>query len=407
MTTAGSTINLFYNTPVMQKVFGVLGFVWVSLFAVLFGRKLYMRRQRMQVFAGNIPEEDAETEAMFKEICTQLGISGKVSLYRNDSVKMAYMTYWHGYAVVLPLERYTREETAVILYHELCHYLNRDLYVGTVSCMVSLLHAINPLVPVMLRQLDLACEEYCDRRACQEGAAIFSEKKYFWTILKVLAEEGKRERYNLFMLADTIGDYEKRVLCMKRYHEHGGIKKKMAVTLSICFLAGSSITALATGECITKVYAMVARATDTRADENEGVVGSIEDDGAIHDGDMTVQFTRIYDLYPEDVIMIGEEGIEAVEDCIYINWLIESGKTGMTAGFLEDETGKISIMIIADSDDIRYQMGVKDSNEIMEYVEGTGTLQHDFLISKKGNYYFFVTNLDSTRELQIKGTVIK
>lgn len=224
MTTAGSAVNLFYNTPMMQRVFAILGLVWITLFVVLIVRKLYQRHERMRIFDGNIPEEDAEVEAMFEEICDQLGIAGQVSLYRNDMVKMAYMLYWHGHAVVLPLKRYTREEMAVLLYHELCHYVNRDFYVKTVSCIVSLLHVINPFVPSMLKQLDLACEEYCDRCACQKGAELFSEKEYFQTILHVLNEEEKKERYNLLMLADTRSDFEKRVLCMKRFHERGGIK---------------------------------------------------------------------------------------------------------------------------------------------------------------------------------------
>ena len=121
MTTAGSAVNLFYNTPMMQRVFAILGLVWITLFVVLIVRKLYQRHERMRIFDGNIPEEDAEVEAMFEEICDQLGIAGQVSLYRNDMVKMAYMLYWHGHAVVLPLKRYTREEMAVLLYHELCH----------------------------------------------------------------------------------------------------------------------------------------------------------------------------------------------------------------------------------------------------------------------------------------------
>ena len=407
MPTAGGNINLFYNTPSMRKVCAVLGCIWILLFVVLFVWKIYRRSRWMRVFDGNIPEEDAETRAMFEEISSRLGIAGKVSLYRNDSVKMACLTYWHGYAVVLPLERYTREETAVILYHELCHYLNRDLYVGTVSCIVSLLHVVNPLVPVMLRQLDLVCEEYCDRRACQEGAEIFSEKEYFRTILKVLVEEGKRERYNLFTLADTIGEYERRVQCMKRYHEHGGIKKGTALVLSVCFLVGSSITALAAGDGMTEAYAKAVEATDVRVDVIEEAVNVPEDSDAMSDEEVIEEFARLYDLNPDDVIMMGEDGIESVGDFIGIDWRLEPGKTGMTSGFSKEVGSKITITTVGEPDTIKYQMGVKDPDEIMRYVEGTGTLQHDFSVSIKGRYYFFVTNLDSSKEIRVKGTVIK
>ncbi len=404
---AGSTINLFYNTPSMRKLCAALACIWLFLFVVLFIRKMYKRGYWMRMFDGNIPEEDAETQAMFERICSQLGITGKVSLYRNDSAKMSYMTYWHGYAVVLPLERYTKEETAVILYHELCHYLNRDLYVGTVSCIVSLLHVFNPLVPIMLRQLDLACEEYCDRRACQEGAEMFSEKEYFRTILKMLSGERKRERYNLFALADTIGEFERRVQCMKRYHEHGGIKKGTAVVLSVCFLIGSSITALAAGDGMTEAYAKAAEATDARAEDNAVAVELDGEAVEMSDEEVIEEFARMYDLNPDDVTMMGEDDLETVGDFIAIDWPLEPGKTVMTSGFSKDVGSKITITTVGEPNDIKYQMGVKDPNELMRYVEGTGTLCHDFQVSIKGRYYFFVTNIDKSREIQVKGTVIK
>lgn len=327
MTTAGSAVNLFYNTPMMQRVFAILGFVWITLFVVLIVRKLYQRHERMRIFDGNIPEEDAEVEAMFEEICDQLGIAGQVSLYRNDMVKMAYMLYWHGHAVVLPLKRYTREEMAVLLYHELCHYLNRDLYVKTVSCIVSLLHVINPFVSSMLKQLDLACEEYCDRCACQEGAELFSEKEYFQTILHVLNEEEKKERYNLLMLADTRSDFEKRVLCMKRFHERGGIKKGTALVLSICFLTGSSMAALLAGAGMAKTYRVAAQATDTRAVDNEEALVSADGIDTASDGEMCEEFTRMYDLDADNVIVIGQEEI-VTGACIYIDWALAQVRRG-------------------------------------------------------------------------------
>ncbi len=407
MSTTGSAVNLFYNTPMMQRVFAILGFVWITLFVVLIVRKLYHRHQWMRVFDGNIPEEDAEVEAMFAEICAQLGITGQVSLYRNDMVKMAYMLYWHGYAVVLPLKRYTREEIAVLLYHELCHYLNRDLYVKTVSCIVSLLHVINPLMPSMLKQLNLACEEYCDRCACQEGVELFSEKEYFQTILHVLNEEEKKERYDLLMLADTRSDFEKRVLCMKRFHERGGIKKGTALVLSVCFLIGSSMAALLAGAGMAEAYSIAAQATDIRAVDSEESLVSAEEVDAASDGEMREELTRVYDLDVDTVIMMEEEGTEIVEDFINIDWALAPGKTGMTLDFSEDIGDIITATTMSDANDINYRMGIKDSNGLIRYVEGAGSIKYDFVITLQGEYSFFVTNLDSSRDLQIKGTVIE
>lgn len=194
---------------------------------------------------------------------------------------------------------------------------------------------------------------------------------------------------------------------MKRYHEHGGIKKGTALVLSVCFLVGSSITALAAGDGMTEAYAKAVEATDTRAEDSE-VSTALEGEAAeMSDEEVIEEFARMYDLDPDDVIMMGEEGVETVGDYIYIDWKLEAGKTGMTSGFSKEEGSKTSIMTVGDPDDIKYQMGIKDPNELMRYVEGTGTLQHDFAISIKGRYYFFVTNLDSSREIRVKGSVIK
>lgn len=410
MSTSGGDINLFYNTPSMRMLGAALACGWLDLFLVVFVDKLNTRYEWMKLFCGNIPEESAETQKIFDEICVQLGISGKILLHRNDLLKMPCITYnhsYHGFAVVLPLECYTKKETAVILYHELCHYLNHDLFIGTTSCIVSLLHVFNPLVPKILKQMNLVCEEYCDQRACQEGSKMFSEKEYFRTILKFLEEEGKRERYNLFMLADTISDYERRVQCMKRYHEYGGFKKGMSRLLSACFLLGSSSIALIAGDSMTKGYTAVAEATDNRTVDNEAFAYAMETAEPMSDTEGLKEFRRMYDLDSKDVIIMGEDDIEPVGGFTGIDWKLAPGKTGIAFGSLKKGGETISIMTVGDSDNIVYQMGIKDPEEYIRYVEGIGHLSCEFSIKIDGEYYFFVTNLDKSRELKVKGTIIK
>lgn len=401
--TAGLPNNLFYSTPTMRQACAVLGCIWILLFLGLLAYKMYVRFRWMMVFRGNIPEEDAGTAAMFEEICRRLGISGRVSLYRNDSVEMPCITYAHGFAVVLPLRCYTEKETAVILYHELCHYLSGDIYLKTASCIVALLHVVNPAAHAMLRRLSLVCEECCDRMACEKGEGVFSRKEYFLTILNALSEEGKRERYNLFLLADTIGDYERRVQSMREYRVHGRLKKGTAVLLSACFLFGSSMTALAAGEGITAAYGKAADVTDARAEEGSDTAAVMETAATVSDEELLEEFARAYDLDPDDVILMGEEGIETVGDSFYIDWKIPAGKTGMTGSFPRDNGGKVRAMTSGDPTNIRYQMGIKDPNDLMRYVEGTGTMSHEFSISITGRYCFFVTNLGS-EELHVQGS---
>lgn len=405
---ARNRTNLFYHTPATLRICIGLGCLWGLLFLTLLGYKLYRRWRWMMVCRGNIPEEDMEISALFSEICGQLGVSGRVSLCRNDSVDMPCITYSHGFTVVLPLYCYTKKEAAIIFYHELCHYLNGDIYLKTVSCIAALLHVFNPAVHAALCQLSLACEEYCDRMACLRGAGVFSEKEYFLTILRILTDGGKRERYDLLTLADTIGEYERRVQCMREYHVSGGIKKRAAILLAASFLLGSSVTALAAGDGVTEAYGAVADVTETRTEESANSVDAIDAASELSDEEVLEEFARMYDLDPDDVIMLGEDDIELIGTTLSFKRNdLEPGKTYMSSGFSQEVGDSLYVSTVGSPSDVKYQMGIKDPNQLMRYVENSGNFSHTFDITIKGRYYFFATNMDSSRNLTVTASIIR
>lgn len=193
---------------------------------------------------------------------------------------------------------------------------------------------------------------------------------------------------------------------MREYRMHGGLKKGTAVLLTACFLLGSSMTALAAGDGMTEAYGAAAKATADRAEEEENVTVNA-DAVAMSDEEVLEEFARAYDLDPEDVIMIGEDDIETIGNFINLEGDIDPGKTFMTSGFNESVGNVVTATTVGSPSDVKYEMGIKDPNELMRYVEGTGTMAHDFKITIEGRYYFFMTNLDSSRKLHIKATVMK
>lgn len=191
---------------------------------------------------------------------------------------------------------------------------------------------------------------------------------------------------------------------MRKYREHGGFKKGTAVLLSACFLLGSSMTALAAGEGITEAYGRAAEATAARIEEEPGTANIMETAVSLSDEELLEEFARAYDLDPDDVILMGEEGIETVGDSIYIDWKVPAGKTGMTGSFQRNSGDKVMAMTSGDPSNVKYQMGIKDPNDLMRYVEDSGNIAHEFDISITGRYCFFVTNVGST-EVHVKGSM--
>lgn len=390
---AGSWANLFANTPITRQVFAVLGCAWIAMFLGLLLYRLYRYLGWMQVCKGNIPEEDEEVQELFDSICAELGISGKVTLCRNDSVNIACVTYHHGPVVILPFERYGEREISVILYHELCHYVEHDILFKTFAIVISLLHVFNPAVHILLEQMTLLCEESCDRLACEKGKEKYSERQYFQIVFDMLTSDRKRERYQLFSLADTASRYERRLKSMKKYHEKRYVKKGAVLVLSACFLLGSSMTALAAGEGLTDTYEDVAVESSEQIDE------AIEQQ-------ILEELSAQYDLDSVNIVWVGDEGIAPCGHTP-INWVVPANTIYTTVtGFKKNVGETVSIALSSSPESIEIHAGLQRPDLTMRYVKAGGTIGHTFTIDQDGKHYFYVYNPDQNNEVTVDGSVV-
>lgn len=401
--------NMFYSTPLIFRIGIIFGCIWTGLFLVTLVHKLYRRHRWAVICKGNIPEEDMVIFKQFLDICTGFGIAGEVSLRRNDSVKSPCLTYHQGYMVILPCVEYTREETNVIFCHELCHYLNRDIHIKTIGCIVTVLHAFNPLVHILMGELDLICEKYCDRVACEKGMELYNRNEYLQIILDLLVDGDKKARLRLFALADNKSDYERRVEAMVHYEKHGALKKSTAFIVTAAFLLGSSSTSLAAGGGVVAAYDKLAEATSVKVPEEADVAADMDTMFGMDSEykEILDELEREYDIDPADVIFVEDDGIETHGNFVNISWSVPKSKTYMSAGFTQEEGDSVSIMTASTPDDVTYQMGIKDPKFIMRYVEGEGLIAHEFEIKIKGRHYFFVCNLSETEDLDIEASIIR
>lgn len=402
-----SGINLFYSTPRTLQLTAVLGWIWIGLFLILLVRRMIRALRLVRLCRGNIPEEDETVFRVFTDICAEFGIEGKVSLCRNDSIDVACVTYYHGYVVMLPLVKYTEKEAEVIICHELCHYLNHDLWLKMISRLAALLHVFNPTVHILLKRTGELCEIYCDRVASKKGEYMFSEREYFQVIFDSLLKDGKKNRYRLFALADDAKDYERRVKYMANYRAKGGLKRGTAVVLAACFLLGSSITSLAAGDGVAEAYMGLADATN----EWTGEDGYSEFNKLIEMSEafeVKEEFVQEYNLDPETVVIM-DDGIAPLsdEEAWHIIWNIPPRRTYMSSGFRENEGDVVGVMVIGTPDDIVFRTGIKDPDYLLRYIEGNEMLMHTFAIDKDGRHYFFVSNWSETEELHIEAYIYK
>ena len=411
MIRAGSNINLFYVTSLTLEVNKVLGCVWIGIFLVLLISKLRERYQLAVKCRGNIPEEDENILRMFEDVCADLGISGRVSLCRNDLMGVACFTYHHGPVVILPFEQYTEKEAEIIFYHELCHYLNKDLYLKTVGCIAALLHVFNPTIHILMNEMGMLCERYCDRAASKKGEHRFTEQEYFQVLLNLRVDSGRRDRYQLLAFADSRSDCERRTEYMERYRAKGGLKKGMAVALAACFLLGSSITSLAAGDGVTEIYDKLSRYTSVKDPvgvEEDAFTEDISED--ISDEEAVQLVAKELGLDPDTIVMTDDNlDIMPYSDSgpIHITWYVPADFTYMSSGFNAEIGDEILLVVYGDPDDIEYEIGIKDPKAHMWYAEGSGIVKAEFTVKIKGRHYFYVFNRSEDTELHVEAYIFK
>jgi len=135
--------------------FGVLILLlyYVIHYAIFVG--LYRRRNRL---AG------PKTRAMLADMCS----GSPPRIYFNPLTKTPMLFGIFRPAIILPCREYTREEMQAILSHELTHLRRKDILIKWLMLITTALHWYNPVVWLVSREIDRACELSCDEAVIQD-----------------------------------------------------------------------------------------------------------------------------------------------------------------------------------------------------------------------------------------------
>ena len=131
------------------------------------------------------------------------------------------------------------------------------------------------------------------------------------------------------------------------------------------------------------------------------------DDIAAMDRAAINDLARRYNLDPNDIVMMDDINMNGRGRTIDIEWNVKEGKTYMSTGFLVDEGIEIHGWVVADPTDIVFQTGIKDTEDIMNYAEGSDIVEFIYTAPVDGRYYFFVINPSETEKLYIEATIAK
>ncbi|MDR1002898.1 MAG: hypothetical protein LBL82_06500 [Oscillospiraceae bacterium] len=94
--------------------------------------------------------------------CVRVDIPCKISVYRSSKTATPMLVGLFRPKIILPECEYSDAQIHVILLHELTHLRRKDVIVKWLSCLSCAVHWFNPIVWLVSREIDRACEFSCD-----------------------------------------------------------------------------------------------------------------------------------------------------------------------------------------------------------------------------------------------------
>ena len=131
------------------------------------------------------------TQEAYDLVCREMGIARAPHLYVCRAVDTPLLAGVLHPCVLLPDENLNPPELHLIFRHELTHFRRGDLWIKLLTLLAVGLHWYNPLIYLMRREIEFACEASCDESVVR-GCDLDARAYYSETIVAVIRRQTRR-----------------------------------------------------------------------------------------------------------------------------------------------------------------------------------------------------------------------
>lgn len=229
--------------------------VWLAVACGMLIRKISMYQSYIKyVKSGAAPVDDMALLNQLAMTAQELGIGRPVELCANPLVASPMLVGYFQPCIILPDASVSEKEFRWIAMHELTHYRRRDIVYKWLVQLAVCLHWFNPLVYVMSREIDRACEFACDEAVIGKAGHDHA-KDYGETLLKAMVAAGThKEPFAVVTMSANKELLKERLFAIM----NGGKKTKRAGII----MAGLTVC-IALGAVFIGVYPAVAAEPDS------------------------------------------------------------------------------------------------------------------------------------------------
>lgn len=224
----------------ISVVLNGIGWVWLFIALGMLIRKITAYQSFVRyVVAGAEPVSDVAFLEELSAAASQMGVDRRVELCVNPLLSSPTLTGAFHPCIVLSGADVSREELRYILIHELTHCKRWDIFYKWLVQVVVCLHWFNPLVHLMSREINNACEFSCDE-AVVKKTGYENARDYGKTLLETMAAVGKyRESSAAVTLSANKELLKERLGAIMSCGEKSGAVRVLTVVLTICLIFGA------------------------------------------------------------------------------------------------------------------------------------------------------------------------
>jgi beta-lactamase regulating signal transducer with metallopeptidase domain len=238
----------YKNVEVIQVLqisqYDLLIYVWLAGVAIFFLRNIIS----YLLFLRTISKHSKPIScSLLDSIKREKEIRSNIRIHCTPCINAPLILGFFQPIILLPEIEFTDESLRHILLHELTHHKRHDLWYKWFAMIVNAIHWFNPIIYLLVRQMNEECEISCDF-AVAEGMNIEERKSYMSTILLIMAKNKMSSPAMVSAMSCDKRQIKKRFEMLNKERRRNKFMSLLSfITASIIFgttlFAGSSLAA--------------------------------------------------------------------------------------------------------------------------------------------------------------------
>lgn len=238
-------MELFTSNQAVQDIITLLvnniWIIWLVISLILFIRKITIYQSFVQyIKAGQAPVSDTKLLDRLAILGSQIRIKRAIELCINPLISSPLLIGFFRPCIVLPRVDIAEKDFQYIVLHELTHYRRFDMLYKWLVQITVCLHWFNPLVYLMGKEINKACEFACDE-AIVKKLDSSNVQDYGKTLLNSIATVGKyKESLASVTLSESKKLLKERLGAIMNFRKKSNLVVFFTIVITVLFTVGAT-----------------------------------------------------------------------------------------------------------------------------------------------------------------------